>query len=74
MHNHQSVSKRLREFASTLGEMPPSSALSVDGAPSGEVLDYCNQHHLTLDWVFKGCAPQFRKSAKQSETNQEDSQ
>ncbi len=43
---------RARFFAETIGKEPPSRLLSDDGAPSHELLAFCEETGMSLDWVF----------------------
>ncbi|WP_028955720.1 hypothetical protein [Sulfitobacter sp. 20_GPM-1509m] len=52
---------RLSDFAKTAGDEAPTPILSKDGAPSREVMEYCNKHNLTLDWALLGESPVHRR-------------
>ncbi|MBM2295093.1 hypothetical protein JQX09_24565 [Sulfitobacter pseudonitzschiae] len=52
---------RLSDFAKTAGDEAPTPILSNDGAPSREVMDYCDKHNLTLDWALLGESPVHRR-------------
>ena len=45
---------RLADFASWTKTEAPKTAVDEDGAPSAELLAYCDEHGLSLDWLFRG--------------------
>ncbi|WP_340250904.1 hypothetical protein [Sulfitobacter pontiacus] len=55
------IKARLDLFAKDVDDTAPSTALSVDGGPSAELLEYCDKHGLTLDWALLGTGPVHRK-------------
>ena len=61
MFDHNQTKLRLNQFAKNAGDTAPSAFLSNDGAPSREVMDYCDKHNLALDWVLLGASPVHRK-------------
>ena len=61
MFDQKQTEIRLNQFAENAGDTAPSPILSKDGAPSGEVMDYCDKHNLTLDWALLGASPVHRK-------------
>lgn len=50
----QEASARVAYFASVLGKEPPAILLADDGAPSSELMTFCNDTGMSLDWVFTG--------------------
>ncbi len=50
----QEASDRAAYFASVLGKEPPARLLSDDGAPSPELMAFCDDTGMSLDWVFTG--------------------
>ncbi len=46
--------QRLAHFAETTRTKPPKSLLNERGAPTAELLSYCRQEGLSLDWLFLG--------------------
>lgn len=61
MNDLETIRFRLDQFAESAGDTAPSVILSADGAPSREIIDYCDKHHLTLDWALLGNGPTHRK-------------
>ncbi len=55
------IKARLDLFAKDVDDTAPSTALSVDGGPSPELLAYCDKHGLTLDWALLGTGPIHRR-------------
>lgn len=51
---HQEASDRVAYFARVVGKESPTNLLSDDGAPSPELLAFCNDTGMSLDWVFTG--------------------
>lgn len=45
---------RLHFYADTIGVEPPQRLLSDEGAPTPELLSFCNRYGASLDWVFLG--------------------
>ena len=48
------VQCRLNAHAARRQVSPPETLLDADGGPSQSILDYCDVHDLTLDWVYTG--------------------
>lgn len=61
MNDLETIRFRLNQFAESAGDTAPSLILSADGAPSREIIDYCDKHNLTLDWALLGNGPSHRK-------------
>ena len=61
MNDLETIRFRLNQFAESAGGNAPSTILSADGAPSREIIEYCNKHNLTLEWVLLGSGPTHRK-------------
>jgi len=61
MLDQNKIAARLNAFAKDANDTAPSSALSDDGAPSPELMAYCDKHGLTLDWALLGASPTHRK-------------
>lgn len=47
------IAARLAVDAAQRGTTPPTTFIAADGAPSREVLTYCKEHGVSLDWVFR---------------------
>lgn len=45
---------RLQFYADTIGVEAPQALLAADGAPSAELLNFCNRYGASLDWIFRG--------------------
>lgn len=45
---------RVRYFAEIIDKEPPSPLLSDDKAPSPELMAFCQETGMSLDWVFTG--------------------
>ncbi len=45
---------RVEYFADTLGLVPPTRMVSNDDAPSPELLSFCREIGMSLDWAFCG--------------------
>ncbi|MEM6890047.1 MAG: hypothetical protein AAF636_18205 [Pseudomonadota bacterium] len=45
---------RVEFFADTLGLVPPSQVVSEDDAPAPELIQFCHETGMSLDWVFCG--------------------
>ena len=43
---------RAQFFADTLGLEPPTRLIADDGAPAPELMVFCDQSGMSLDWVF----------------------
>lgn len=41
-------------FADTLGLVPPSKVVSEDDAPAAELIQFCHDTGMSLNWVFCG--------------------
>lgn len=52
--DRQEASDRVAYFAGVLSKKPPASLLADDGAPSPELLAFCKDTGMSLDWVFTG--------------------
>ena len=61
MNDLETIRFRLNHFAESAGDNAPSTILSADGAPSREIMEYCDKHNLTLDWALLGNGPTHRK-------------
>lgn len=63
MTKHENVvptQQRLEECAQQVNAIVPAPALSNDGAPSEAVLDFCNKHEFSLDYIYSGKLPMRR--------------
>jgi len=66
MTKHENIDParhRLEECAQQVNAIVPAPALSNDGAPSEAVLDFCNKHDFSLDYIYSGKLP-MRRAAK----------
>ena len=55
---------RLEFIADTLEVLPPAILLDDDGGPSNQLLRFCREHCVSLDWVFCGdLRPMIRRAA-----------
>jgi hypothetical protein len=56
-----SSAARVQYFADAIGKEPPARLLSADGGPSPEILAFCRETDMSLDWAFVGdLRPVFR--------------
>lgn len=51
---HLEAETRVQFFADTIGKEPPARLLSADGAPAPELLNFCQNTGMSLDWAFLG--------------------
>lgn len=61
MNDLETIRFRLGQFAKKAGDIAPSLILNADGAPSREIMNYCDKHNLTLDWALLGEDPVYRR-------------
>lgn len=52
--NYKKAQARVDECAGLLGKTPPNSLHGKDGAPSNELLAFCHESGMPLDWAFLG--------------------
>ncbi|NRA99318.1 MAG: hypothetical protein HRU32_05765 [Rhodobacteraceae bacterium] len=58
---------RAKHYAKTIGVAPPSKLMDAERAPTDELLTFCNENGMSLDWVFLGdVAPMVRASFRAS--------
>ena len=58
--------RRLAQHAISNGVEAPVSLLDDNCAPTDELLCYCRQHALTLDWVYCGAGKERRTPATEN--------
>lgn len=46
--------ERVRFFADTIRREPPARLLAADGAVSPELIAFCRETGMSLDWAFLG--------------------
>ncbi|WP_425051518.1 hypothetical protein [Psychromarinibacter sp. S121] len=48
------VLKRLKLYAQAVGVEVPRPIINEDGGPSSEVIDFCEKHGASLDYIYTG--------------------
>jgi len=52
--DYTAAEARLSFYADTIGAEPPARLLCDQGAPSAELLAFCDRCGASLDWIFRG--------------------
>lgn len=63
MTKHENIDparQRLEACAAQVNAIAPTPVIADDGAPSEAVLDFCNKHEFSLDYVYSGKLPMRR--------------
>ena len=53
-HDLTKAQERMELYAHTINVDPPARLLCDEGAPSDELLMFCQEHGASLDWIFRG--------------------